>query len=172
MRLDFHVKDAVSTSLSCDKRKTRFALHFRASGKHLHVMTGTLAVNQHISTVHAPGADSYKQAALQCQLHAAPPKKPPAPAGTTGMSDDKVNEADALHVVAKVEHCVADKGYDVQLAGRELATGMLVSGPSPKHLSDVIAQRLALREGGEQRPVSCCAEVPEIESNDLCNSGL
>ena len=72
--LDCLVIDAVSISLSCDKRKTRFALRFRASDKHLNVMTGILAVNQHISTVHAPEADSYKLATLQGLLHAATPR--------------------------------------------------------------------------------------------------
>ena len=42
----------------------------------------------------------------------------------------------------EVEHFVADGGSDVQLAGRELAIGLHMSGPSPKHLSDVIVQDL------------------------------
>ena len=42
----------------------------------------------------------------------------------------------------KVEHFVADGGSDVQLAGRELASGLHMSGPSPNHLSDVIVQDL------------------------------
>ena len=71
-----------------------------------------------------------------------PREQTPAQAGTTGMSDARGNAADALRIMEKVAHFVADGGYDVQLAGRELATGMLVSGPSPKHLSDVIVQDL------------------------------
>ena len=42
----------------------------------------------------------------------------------------------------KVEHFVADGGSDVQLAGRELASGLHMGGPSPKPLSDVIVQDL------------------------------
>ena len=47
-----------------------------------------------------------------------------------------------MRIVEKVEHFVAEGGYDAQIASDELATGMLVSGPSPKHLSDVIVQDL------------------------------
>ena len=37
---------------------------------------------------------------------------------------------------------MADGGSDVQLAGRELASGLHMSGPSPKVLSDAIVQDL------------------------------
>ena len=66
---------------------------------------------------------------------------------------------------------MADGGSDVQLAGRELARGLHMSVPSPKHLSDVIVQRLALPEGGEQRPVSCCDEAPGLEHSGFSNYG-
>ena len=72
MHLDFLVKDAASI-LSCDKRKTRFVLRFRASDKRLHVMTGILAISQYMSTVHVPGADSYTQSVLQGLLQDATP---------------------------------------------------------------------------------------------------
>ena len=37
---------------------------------------------------------------------------------------------------------MAGGGSGVQLAGRELANGLHMSGPSPKHLSDAIVQDL------------------------------
>ena len=77
MHLEFLLKDAMSISLSCDKRNTRFVLRFRASDRHVNVISGILAISQNISTVQVPGADSYRQALLQGLLHAATPKKPP-----------------------------------------------------------------------------------------------
>ena len=140
MHLEFLLNDAMSISLSCDKRNTRFVLRFRASDRHLNVRSGIFAISQNISTVQVPGADSYRQAVLQGLLHAATPKKPPRPAATAGTHSG--NETDALRLVEKVEHFVGDGGSDVQLAGRELASGLHMSGPSPKHLSDVIVQDL------------------------------
>ena len=72
--LDFLLKAAVPISLSCDKRNTRFVLRFRASDRHLHVMSGRFAISHNTSTVQVPGSDSYRQAVLQGLLHAAPPK--------------------------------------------------------------------------------------------------
>ena len=103
-------------------------------------MSGRLAIRHNISAVQVPGADSYRQAVLQGLLHAATPKKPPGPAATAGTHSGNVS--DAIRLVEKVEHFVADGGPDVQLAGRELASGLHMSGPSPKHLSDVIVQDL------------------------------
>ena len=79
MHLECLVIDAVSISLSCDKRKTRFVLRIRAYDKHLHGMTGILAISQHISTVHVPGADSYRQAVLQGLLHVCEPETTSCP---------------------------------------------------------------------------------------------
>ena len=69
-----------------------------------------------------------------------PRKKPSRPAATAGTHSG--DETDALRLVDKVEHFVADGGSDVQLAGRELATDLHMSGPSPLPLSDVIVQDL------------------------------
>ena len=72
--MEFLLKDARPISLSCDKRQTRFVFRFRASDRHLQVMSGIVALSQQISTVQVPGADSYRQAVLQGLLHAATPK--------------------------------------------------------------------------------------------------
>eukprot|EP00974_Lingulodinium_polyedra_P090343 8762404-Lingulodinium_polyedra.AAC.1 len=59
------LKDAISSSLRCDKRHARFVLRFRASDRHLDVMSSILAISQTMSTVRVLGADSYRQAVLQ-----------------------------------------------------------------------------------------------------------
>ena len=125
-----------------------------------------------ISKVQVPGADSYRQAVLQGLLRAATPQKPPGPAATAGTHSGNVS--DALRLVEKVEHFVADGGSDVQLAGRELASGLHMSGPSPKHLSDVIVQDLPFlkvvardRSHDVQRPLGLDAVVFS-NSGDLC----
>ena len=97
MHLDFLLTDAMSISLSCDKRNTRFVLRFRASDWNLNVISGILQNSQHISKVQVPGADSYRQAVLQGLLHAATPKKPPGPAATAGTRSG--NETDAIRLV-------------------------------------------------------------------------
>ena len=109
MLLKFLLKDAVSISLSCDKRNTRFVLRFRASDRHLNVMSGIFAISQKLYTVQVPGADSYRQAVLQGLLHAATPKtKLPGPAATAGPHSG--NETDAFRLVENVEHFVVGGG--------------------------------------------------------------
>ena len=63
--LEFLLKDARSVSLSCDKRKTRFVLRFRAADQHMNVRAGILYVARSISTPDNPGADSWRKATLQ-----------------------------------------------------------------------------------------------------------
>ena len=102
-----------------------------------------------------------------------PRKKPPGPAATAGTRSG--HEIDAFRLVDKVKHFVADGDSDVQLAGRELVNGLHMSGPSPKHLSDVIVQDLPFlkvvsrdRSHAAQRLPGLNTVVLEILGEHLC----
>ena len=69
----------------------------------------------------------------------------------------------------QVEHFVADGGSDVQLAGRELATGLNMCGTSPNHLSDVIVQDLPFLKVVSRDRSHAATRLPGLHTVVLTN---
>lgn len=135
---------ATTISLSCDKRGTRFLLRFRCVDDELRLRAGILDISQCMSST----ATDYKKATVkgiqQAMRAGTPPNylgKIAGAATATAQLNDK--EQDELRKVGnKVEHFAADGASDVQLAGRALASNLMLTGPTVEEIQGLILQDL------------------------------
>ncbi len=136
-------KSARSISISCDKRRTRFLLRFRCVCKDLRLRTGVVHISQCLSGT----AADHKTAILRGLESAMTPGKPPRTIISYGGDAVDTHPCQAQRdmvksLCSKVEHFAADGASDVQLAGRELATSLALTGPTAEQLQGVILQDL------------------------------
>ena len=131
---------ATTISLSCDKRGTRFLLRFRCiNDEKLRLRTGILDISQSMGGT----ATDYKKAVVKGIQQAMRAGTPPNSAGAATATALNAKEQDELRKVSKkVEHFAADGAPDVQLAGRELASNLMLAGPTVEELQGLILQDL------------------------------
>ena len=131
---------ATTISISCDKRGTRFLLRFRCiDDKKLRLRTGILDISQSMSST----ASDYKKAILKGIQKAMRAGTKPNSAGAATATALNDKEQDELRKVSsRVEHFAADGAADVQLAGRELASNLMLGGPTVEELQGHFLQDL------------------------------
>ena len=129
--------NAMTVSISQDKRASRFLLRFRAVDKNLKVHTGILTHSREVATPECQGSDSLRSATLQGLQHASTPLKLPE----SKIGKRKICKKVFNALVERIECFAADGAADEQLAGRELSGGAL-AGPSVRELYDTLVQKL------------------------------
>lgn len=143
-------KSAVSTSLSLDKRATRFLMRFITCDAGLSVNRGVICLSREVADIEVMGADKIRQATLMGIEKAC---KKPAPPRRHNEHDEDINlksddsepplDSAALAALLKTIECLtADAASDVQLGGRELAGAVQLAGANCRPLKGVMAQCL------------------------------
>ena len=133
-----YLKDAVCVAVSQDKRNTRFLMRFRCADANLEVHEGTLCLRREVGEPGCVGSDALRTATLRGLQDALTPTRGPKCPQIRGEALDTTL---LKQVIGKVECFAADGASEEQLAGRELASGLQLAGPTIKVL-DTLMQSL------------------------------
>jgi hypothetical protein len=132
-----NLRNAVCISISQDKRASRFLMRYKCCNDKLELSCGILTHSRDVADLHHHGADCVRRTTLLGIEHACSRLAAP-------NSSDKAFIDSALFdsVVKKVECFAADGASDQQLAGRELAGALNLSGPEVQGLRGTLVQSL------------------------------
>ena len=132
------LKEARCIAISQDKRATRCLMRYRCCSARLKSHKGLLSLTREVGSPGCMGADHLRKATLRGIEAACTPLKGPYTQGP----QPKVDEELFKQVVQKIECFSADGAAEEQLAGRELASGLMFAGPSVPELRGTLCQSL------------------------------
>ena len=137
-------REALCISVQQDARGNRFLSRFKMVNAKLDILQGTLSLARHKATIEQPGSVGIRRRTMLALENLANTSLPPTYSSVKPVSAQlaPVDPTVYRDIVAKVECFAADAAADEQVAGRELSSALVLAGPDPLPLQDVMEQSL------------------------------